>query len=157
MIVKIVLSLVLVFLLGLIGFLIGEKHKRQMEIFDALILFNKEFLCDISIFSTTVLEKIEKAPLILQPLFSGALSCLKKGEKFNCDDVRLTKYQKILVSNYVNLLGTSDSANQFSSLSSYEEKLKIERDKQKNEHEKNGKVYAKLGVSLGLVVVILLF
>ncbi len=157
MILKVFLSIIFVICLGLIGFLLGQKHKVQQEIFEELVKFNKLFLCDIVIYKSTVLYNLEHCSEVLKALFQGADESLKNGKPFVCKDSRLNKTQQKIVSDYVNLLGVYDEKNQENCLGSFEKILNDEKENQKNLFNKNGKIYSKLGISFAIVVVILLF
>ena len=132
----------------------GEVHRIRKNIFEELIIFNNKFMFEMSIYRTCVSGALDGANEILKPTFSGANECLLNGNDYLCNDKRLTEAQKNAVSRYVNGLGLSENAS-LNNLKLYNEQFRIEERQEEKKYLSSGKVYSKLGLSLGLIFIIL--
>lgn len=149
--------LFIIFLLSiLIAFKFIEKVKIKVQIFESLIIFKNELLCDITLFRSGVIERLEKVDEILKKTFNGAKESLKECKDFVCTDTRLSCSEKELISQFVNALGRSDEDGQKKILSYFGEKFDECYKKYKTHKEVRSGLYLRMGVLIGALVVILL-
>ncbi len=153
---KIFLLFIIFLLSVLIAFKFIEKIKTKVQIFEKLIIFNNELLCDISLFRSGVIDRFKNVDEILKRTFIGAKESLIECKDFVCTDNRLNYSERELVSQFVNALGKSDEDGQRKILSYFGEKFDECYKKYKLEREKRSGLYLRMGVLMGALVVILL-
>lgn len=135
---------------------LGDRIFQKSKIFQSLVNFNNEILCDITLFRYGVLDKLSDLDFVLEKTLKGAKSRLQACEEFECNDSRLNQTERDLVTKYVNELGKSDEINQSKIVNYYEKKFEELYDKYKTEYESRSKLFLKLGVLCGAFVVVLL-
>lgn len=156
MIIKIVFGIILILISALIGYLLSERIRVRKQIFEKFIDFNREFMCDLSLYRETVVSRIENADATIGKTLEGAAEKLRLGQYFSCRDQRLVFSEKKLVEDYVNSLGALDAFNQQEIMKMYDEKLKNVYLSLETVYQKSAKLYTRLGFAVGLIVFIVI-
>lgn len=152
--IKFFLGLAFVLLCALIGVKITEKKRFVLKFFEALKEFNAEFAIDISLYSTSVYDKLK----ILNSKTSGVIEGYERifdGEHYICKDKRLNSEQREFVSDYVNSLGRYDGEGQREFFVNAEKKIDLFLEKSRNTERKYSALALKLAICLGFAVFIM--
>lgn len=135
----------------------SEKIAYQKKVISALIMFNLQFVSAVNVFSTTVREKLDAIPKELQNALFGAKERLLVGDNFECVDKNLTVDQRKLVTNYVNMLGSTCAFEQLKVLHEFDLQFKNALAEVEQRMNKYSGLYVKLSFALGLGVVVIIF
>ena len=147
--------MILVALFTALGYKAGDKYSYRKTVFEKFYDSNLSFISKIGVINDSVSDYMATLYDSI-PNAVGEYSAFLSGERFVCNDKRLTKTQKEIIETYINALGTSDSVSQKELLCSISETIKIERDKAKNEYLKFSNLSVRLGFSIGLMLVIII-
>ena len=153
--IKILLGVVLVATTSYIGYRFADKYKYRLFVFETLYKFNLTTVSQIGVTNVSVADGVGALKKEIPDVMKNADAFLN-GEVFICDDKRLTVAQKGLVSDYINVLGTSDVINQKQILNSFGERLNIELQSAKTKCSNFSKLSVRLGFSIGLMIVVII-
>ncbi len=153
--IKLFLGIILVVLSSLIGVKLADKEKYRKEVFESLLTLNLTLINDVGLFSNALDVRLKNLPKSLKSAFFG-IEKIFDGERFFCVDNQLTDEQKDFISSYVNFLGSGDSNSQLDMLNSYTNTIKTILESQKTIYQKYAKLCARLGVSFGLILLVVI-
>ena len=153
--IKIFIGIVLVIITTFLGYRYADKFKYRTFVFEKLNTFNMLAVSQIGVTNITVENSINQLKNVLSETLKNVDAFLS-GETFICEDKKLSQEQRIVVSNYINTLGTSDAYNQKQLLINQGEILKNEALTAKTLSEKFSKLSVRLGFSLGLIITVII-
>ena len=140
----------------LLGYKFSDKYRYRSKVFEKLCLHNSLMISEIGVTNPTVENQIKELKISIPETLQGCEKFLE-GERFVCRDKRLSLNQRDLVGNYINSLGTSDVDGQRSLLSSFGERLNSEYLNTKKQSADFSGLSLRLGFSLGLAIMIVVF
>ena len=153
--IKVFLGILLIAATSFLGYRFADKYKYRAFVFETLRVFNANFIAGIGTINVTVGESLENLKSELPAVMENADDYLS-GEKFVCDDKKLTYEQRQFITNYINALGTSDAVGQKGLLKTYSQLLSEEADKVKRYGNDISKLSVRLGFSLGLIIFVVI-
>ena len=153
--IKIFLGIVLIATTSYIGYRFADKYKYRLFVFETLYKFNLTTVSQIGVTNVSVADGVDLLKKNIPDVMKNSDKFLN-GEVFSCEDKRLTIEQKTLVSDYINVLGTSDVFNQKQILNSFGERLNNELLSSKTKCSNFSKLSVRLGFSIGLMIVVII-
>lgn len=158
---KLLVGIALVVFCGFCGYVLSKKYRMRKDFYRQLYSFNRSFLSEISFSRRPIEAWIEKTR------FTGEFDCtvksfitaLKNGDSelntLSCPDF-LTADEKNFLREYFFSLGRGDSAGQKGYFTAAEKTLGAQKDGAEKDATRYGDLYVKMGVLLGLTLLILL-
>ena len=153
--IKILLGIVLVATTSYIGYRFADKYKYRLFVLETLYKFNLTTVSQIGVTNVSVADGVGLLKKEIPDVMKNA-DVFLNGEIFVCEDKKLTAEQKGLVSDYINVLGTSNASNQKQILISFGERLNNELQSAKTKCSNFSKLSVKLGFSIGLMIVVII-
>ena len=117
--------------------------------------FNAEFAIDISLYNTSVFEKLKLFNEKTAGVISG-YETIFGGEAFVCKDKRLNARQRDFITDYINALGRYDSDGQREFFLNAGKKIDYFLDECKEKAKKYSALSFKLALCMGFTVLILI-
>ena len=153
--IKFFLGLIFLLLCALIGAKLTDKKNFLLKFFEALKEFNAEFAIDISLYNSSVYEKLKLFNEKTVGVISG-YDVIFGGEKFVCKDKRLNARQREFVTEYINSLGRYDGDGQREFFLNAGKKIDFFLDECKEKAKKYSALSFKLALCLGFAVLIMI-
>lgn len=169
MILKLCLGIGIIFCSCQIGILLSKRYVLRLEELE-------EFKNDFQIIENKIrytyetLEEIfneiaEISSFAIGKFFKNVAYNLKKegtekawnNEINKIDSISLTKEDKTALKEFSTLLGKTNKEGQINQIKYVLERLELQIEKAKNEREKNETIYKKLGLILGIGLVIIIY
>lgn len=158
---KLIAGIALVIFCGFCGYMLTKKYRVRKEFYKQYYAFNRSFLSEIS-FSRRPLESwLEKQPLsgTFETTVHGFLNALKSGdtalESFESPDF-LSEDEKLFLTDYFSALGRGDSEGQKGYFTAAEKTIAARTESAEKDCARYCDLYIKMGVLLGLTLLILL-
>ena len=158
---KLLVGVALVFFCGFCGYVLSKKYRLRKEFYTQFFSFNRSFLSEISFSRRPIEAWTEKKR------YSGEFDCtlksflasLKSGDAtlnaFFCPDF-LTNDEKSFVREYFSSLGRGNSEGQKGLFTAAEKTICAQKERAEKDAARYCDLYVKMGVLLGLTLLILL-
>ena len=151
---KILLCIAIIAFSTAVGYLLAGKYRARKKFYEQFCLFNKQYLNELS---------YTRKPLpdfLKEHTYTGDFAKAVK-ESVNLRDSAvtlsyLTNDEKSACSNYLSMLGKGDAASQKSYFGAQTQALEAKFAEGEQQAKARGSLYLKLGVLLGLAIVILI-
>lgn len=158
---KIVVGLALVVFCGFCGYLLTKKYRLRKDFFRQYAQFNRNFLSEIA-FSRRPIESVIKNGAYsgdFESLINSFLTALKNGDtkllSMALPDF-LDADEKTFVEEYFAYLGRGDSAGQKGYFAIADQTIAQKKDESEKLSKKHVDLYIKMGILLGLALLIVL-
>lgn len=158
---KIVVGLALVVFCGFCGYLLTKKYRLRKDFFRQYALFNRNFLSEIAFSRRPIERLIEKGAYTgeFESLIKSFLTALKNGDtkllSMQLPDC-LDADERTFVEEYFSYLGRGDSVGQKGYFALADKTIAQKKDESEKQSKKYVDLYVKMGVLLGLALLIVL-
>lgn len=161
MLIKITVCLAILCFTTAVGYILASKFRNRKLFFEQLKLFNERFLREIDYAKRPIKEFIQIyaykgdfndiLAIYLEKLghFDDFLSLFPEISYF-------TREEERMICDYFNALGKGDSSTQKSNFSCFDAQLNEYSKKAEIEYKKYANLYVKLGVLIGLAIIIII-
>lgn len=161
MVIKGLLCLSILTFTSAVGYFLATKYRQRKLFFNQLYEFNERFLREISYSKRPLKEFIEsysyKAEFAdILSLYIDVLGDFDKIFSIFSEISFLNQEEKKILSDYFSLLGKGDSESQKSYFTSVKSTLDSYKSGAEKEYKKYADLYVKLGVLVGLAIIIII-
>lgn len=158
---KIFVGIALVVFCGFCGYVLSKKYRLQREYYRQFYSFNAAFLKEVSSSRRPIEEWLKKTRFIgaFQDTVESFLDALKKvkdGERILLFPDFLKEEERIFAEEYFFSLGRGDSEEQKRRFTAADKTLNEYREKTQKDGARYTDLYIKMGVLIGLALLILL-
>ena len=162
--IKVLLGVAIIIFFGFCGYLLARKYRKRKLFFEQFQIFNERFLGEVTYCRRPILEFLTKftykgefALLLADYMRAIGGERINLGEFLQYSDYDFLKTEdKAFLNDYLSMLGRSDSTSQKSYISSAGHEIEARKNDAQSEYKKRGDLYLKLGLLLGLFILILL-
>lgn len=158
---KLIVGIALVVFCGFCGYLLTKKYRVRKDYYKQYYAFNRDFLNEIAFSRRPIETWLEKKQFSgeFETTLGGFLSALRNGdtalESFEPPEF-LSEDEKLFVREYFSSLGRGDSEGQKGYFSAAEKTLGARKEAAEKDCARYCDLYVKMGVLLGLTLLILL-
>ena len=158
---KLIVGIALVVFCGFCGYFLTKKYRVRKEFYKQYYTFNRDFLNEIAFSRRPIEAWLEKKQFTgeFETMVNGFLSALKNGdtalESFETPEF-LIEDEKLFVREYFFSLGRGDSEGQKGYFTVAEKTLTSRKEEAEKNCTRYCDLYVKMGVLLGLTLLILL-
>ena len=158
---KLFVGIALVVFCGFCGYILSKKYRLRKEYYRQLFAFNRSFLSEISFSRRPIEEWIEKTRYTgeFDCTLKSYLTALKSGDA-KLDTISCPEFfssdEKNFLHDYFFSLGRGDSAGQKGYFTAAEKTLGAQKESAEKDAARYCDLYVKMGVLLGLTLLILL-
>lgn len=154
--IKFILAFSLLVICSLSGIKLSSKYKIRREFFSSLVNFNRDFYSAVNFRRDDMNDILSKSyeSEIFNKLTSDKKSGLKNHSAINFPDF-LSENEKVQLKSYFSKLGVSDAADQLKMSDDYQKIFEEMLKKSEDDDKKQGLLYKKMGVIVGLIAFII--
>lgn len=161
MLVKTVLCLTLLFFTSSVGYAFASKYRKRKQFFTQFNEFNQKFLQELAYCKRPLKEFLEL--YVYKSDFLALLEEYRKkigednffNEYFSLNTFLTLEEEKFIIE-YFKQLGKGDTDSQKSLFSNRAKELELMKNNAEKEHKKYAELYVKLGVLVGLAIIIII-
>ena len=161
MLIKILLCLTLLIFTSGIGYVFSLKYRKRKQFFSQFYHFNQKFLQELTYSKRPIREFIQSYPY--KGEFLGLIEEYRQklgqdnffNEYFSENNILSLEEEKWVIE-YFEQLGKGDSESQKNTFLNRSKDLEIFKKESEDEYKKYAELYVKLGVLLGLAIIIVI-
>ena len=164
--VKLMLGLAVVAFCGFLGYFLSKKYRRRKEFFLQWAQFNDRFLTEISYYKRPIVKFMVAYPYkgefaVLLDYVRQSLEADGEGGRRNLlvekeDLPFLTLDELSFIGDYFQMLGRGDTHSQKAYFNAMKAQLNAWKEKSVEEGKKYGDLYLKLGILVGIAILIII-
>ena len=161
--IKLILGFAIVAFGGFLGYFLSKKYRKRKDFFCQMSLFNERFLMEIGYYRRPLTKFLTAYPykgefdFLLQYFYQSLIDSSKErgGFELKKEEVGiLTADELAFVKDYFQTLGRGNSSSQKSYFSTAKTQVDTYREKSETECKRYGDLYIKLGILMGIAVLI---
>lgn len=151
---RLLLGIVAFILCVLLSVFLASKYKDRKDFYNDFLSFNKLLIKEVGFGQKTLFNIIDE--MKSNSVFLNKLKNKFYNKEINEDKSLLKKDEQTFFNEYVSNIGTSDKASQMEYLKSVSEYLQENLVITQEEYKKYNTLYIKMGILIGLIVLIII-
>ena len=161
MTIKGLLCLAILAFTSTVGYLLAAKYRQRKSFFTQLFDFNERFLVEVAYSKRPIKEFIENYAYKgdfaeILGLYIDVLGDFDKMPTLFSEVSFLEQEEKKILTDYFSSLGKGDSDSQKSYFTNVKNTLDVYKKGAENEYKKYAELYVKLGVLVGVAIIIII-